>query len=517
MHPMMMGPPMNHPNYNGGRPPFMGGPFPQPPQHHMQGRGPPPPHQPRGPLPPQQTSSEKESVFENKDFPALGAKEEEKSSTEPPTAEADPAAKENPAAAPPVEESMETPLPVLPVEPYSTSAASRGRVLFNNPHPRAPPIPGAMATSSLMPARDVCYVVHSMLRPLQSLDAYNDDYYHWSFVDRQSRNLLVMGGGANEILPNPVWKEVKVMAKAQEDKFREVVETRAKDWSEEKRILGHTVKTNVNRPRALLSTPVLNKENAPFMGGGISEEESKENTVSDYETEQERSRVSLWSARMAIDKGYSSYLTLVELRRLIQANNGSSPQLVQDLMGDVKNNVDLLHASFGIQIEPAPDGSRQIVVDKVRLSSALSLPKGRVLCARVIEGGILPHPSACEILPPALHYILSSALSPSPAGEDRLLRALTGLVHTVRPFVEPRILCRCLDVSISIGKGADGGGQKSMTKITGRRARMELVHSILSRGKVVCADAIGDVWMGKEKEFMELLSTSMAAGGQSSA
>jgi hypothetical protein len=136
------------------------------------------------------------------------------------------------------------------------------------------------------------------------------------------------------------------------------------------------------------------------------------------------------------------------------------------------------------------------------------LPKGRTLCARVIEGGILPHQSACEILPIALYCILSSPL-PAAEGEDRLLRALTGLVLTVQPSVDPVILCSCLDMAVSVGNESDGEDvtKSKMANFTGSRSRMELLHSILSRGKAVCNEdeSLSGTWSEKEKAFMALL------------
>eukprot|EP00984_Skeletonema_dohrnii_P038438 scaffold41668_cov189-Skeletonema_dohrnii-CCMP3373.AAC.1 len=178
-----------------------------------------------------------------------------------------------------------------------------------------------------------------MLRPLQSLDTYNDDYYHWSFVDRKSRNLLLLGGagpdldGSGLAQPNPVWKEVKVMAKERETKFRSAVETRAKEFAQEKQSLGRMVKTNVNRPKALLNVPVM----ATVEDDDNESGEAGDNVSSDkdYVLEQRRNRVQLWKARVSIDKGYSAFLSLTELRRLIQAN-ASQPQLVNELMGDVR-------------------------------------------------------------------------------------------------------------------------------------------------------------------------------------
>jgi len=292
------------------------------------------------------------------------------------------------------------------------------------------------------------------------------------------------------------------MAKERETKFRSLVENRAKEFAEEKQSLGRMVKTNVNRPKALLNVPVMtivDDESGVVEGGGGG---NVNNDDRDYVLEQKRNRVQLWKARVSIDKGYSAFLSLTELRRLIQAN-ASQPQLVNELMGDVKSNVDLMHASLGVNVRVNPDGSRKMIIDEGRLSSTLSLPKGRVLCARVIEGGILPHQSACEILPVAWHILAGkTSASASDDGEGRLLRALTGLVLTVQPSVDPSILCRCLDTAIAIGD--------DLSKITQSRVRMELLHSILTRGKVLCAEDDSDldgVWREKEKAFMQILAS----------
>mmetsp|Transcript_21965 Transcript_21965/g.34440 ORF Transcript_21965/g.34440 Transcript_21965/m.34440 type:complete len:813 (+) Transcript_21965:92-2530(+) len=499
-HMMMMPPPPPPPNMQGGgmpppHPGMMMPPIPpqqqqqQQPPGMMMGRPPPSGGPPSGVLPPSQSSSSSAAATTttkvnrkfNKDFPALGDEPEEKSQ--------DDDEEETTVVA--------TPTSVLPSPMMQNNNNNNIRIIFNNADPSAPSIPAKSVSTSLMPQRDICYIIHSMLRPLQSLDTYNDDYYHWSFVDRKSRNLLLLGG-ASPAQPNPVWKEVKVLAKERETKFRSAVESRAKEFAQEKQSLGRMVKTNVNRPKALLNVPVM-----ATVEDERGENEDGENVSSDkdYVLEQRRNRVQLWKARVSIDKGYSAFLSLTELRRLIQAN-ASQPQLVNELMGDVKTNVDQMHASLGVIVRVNPDGSREMIIDEGRLSSTLSLPKGRILCARVIEGGILPHPSACEILPVAWHAIASKPPSSTvDDGEERLLRALTGLVLTVQPSVDPSILCRCLDATISIGD--------DLSNITQSRVRMELLHSILSNGKTKCAQDsdLEGVWKEKETAFMQILAS----------
>jgi hypothetical protein len=474
--------------------PPMGG-MPPPPPGAMPVMGPPPHmmmmppnygNKPTAPLsaPPPRTQGGKEdttTVLKNRDFPALGATPQEIEECKAAAAE---------------------PEPQEPTPPTPNNV--RPHILFNNPDPSAPPINASLVSSALMPSRDITFVVNAMMRPLLSLDAYNDDYYHWSYVDRKSRDMLMLGGMnpalvTGPALPNPVWKEVKVQAVERELKYRESMDARSKEFAEEKKSLGRLVKSNVNRPKALLVTSALKKDDDDGA------EEEKVESSSGYEAEQKRLRIQTWKARVAIDKGYTAFLTLTELRRLIQANAGAT-QLIHELTGDVKANVNLMHASFGIIIKNDDvKGGRKIDVDSNRLESTLSMPKGRTLFARVVEGGILPHASACELLPVAMGCVFKNAL-PAVEGEERLLRALTGLVLTPQPSVEPGILAKCLDVAIMVGSKDVAVDGKKMPNITGSRTRMELLHAILARGKAVCGDNEAFGWDEKEKQFMALLT-----------
>ena len=220
---------------------------------------------------------------------------------------------------------------------------------------------------------------------------------------------------------------------------------------------------------------------------------------STYESEQHAGRIQLWKARVTIDRGFTALLSLIELRRLIQANVGN-PRIVSDLMVDVKANVDLLHLSLGVSVQINSREGKTIEVDDVGLARTLSMPKGRALCTRAIEDGILPHSSACAILPMALTCILSSPSSAD--GEDRLVHALTGLILLTNPSVDPRIFCRCLDVPISLAKDK----RYDMSAIDSSRMRMNLLHAILSMGKDVCAgSSASEDWSEREDIFYGIL------------
>lgn len=411
---------------------------------------------------------------------------------------------------------------------------------FNNPNPLAPPINAHAISTKFMPPRDVCFIVHSMLRSLKSLDAYNDDYYHWSVIHKSTTNFVRgMGGiGTNAavvasvtataaVLPTPVWKEVKVIAQQRDDKYYNSIKARAANFADTSKSLGQLQRMNVHRPKALLSTPKVIKR----------DDDDDNNNIdvtgdSKYESSQLAERLSLWKARVTINKGYTALLSLMELRRLIQVNANATNK-ISSLMLDVKTYVDILHMSLGLLVTiDSTAGTKTIAVNDAQLASTLSLSKGRVLCARAIEDGILPHASACQLLPVALTCILSSSPSSSSSasttvaadGEDRLLLALTSLIVLTNPVLDPAIFCRCMDVPIALLAGETTAATKEtydttntsmmmMTKkrdismIACTRTRMNLLHALLSMGKDVCAkSSYSEEWLQREEMFGTILA-----------
>ena len=238
------------------------------------------------------------------------------------------------------------------------------RFFFHDTSPHARPIPASQIPTTSMTPRDLCYVIHSMLKPVLSftsiLDMYNADYYKWGYDQRriqQQKQLLqqqqqallfhpwnpsLHGGGGGSItstntpmlsnitssisssLPNPVWKETKQNAKEMEQEYLAMIQKRAEDFSHQKQNLGKLVKNDVKRPRALLSSSllILNQSNTSHEGNIDDEEEEKDLIQDDLlhpqDKEEELQRINLWRARISIDQGYQTYLNWIELRRLLQ-------------------------------------------------------------------------------------------------------------------------------------------------------------------------------------------------------
>mmetsp|Transcript_15489 Transcript_15489/g.22083 ORF Transcript_15489/g.22083 Transcript_15489/m.22083 type:complete len:797 (+) Transcript_15489:101-2491(+) len=439
------------------------------------------------------------TVFKKKDFPALGEKEVSSDSEE--------------------EKNID-----MEDKPVSTLKSPIKRHFFRNTAPNATPIPATSVIVSSMSSRELYTVIFAMMRPLLSfssvLDAYNADYYRWSYEDRKSRNLLFLGGAtaSSTNLPKPVWKETKIKAHKMEVIFRESVEKRATDWSKDKNILGKVVKNNVKRPRALLATTTLSSSSSTNL-----ELSNGFQTVQEHYSEEDRQRMMLWEARVAIDKGYIAYLNLVELRRLLQSSNGANFASEEfsgreELLGDVEENVRKLNLAFGVNNEehgPEQSDTKDLIVDGKALSKSLALPKGRMLLSRVIDEGVLPHSSACCVLPKAIQIIFESSENSRrneentapPPGEDRLLRSLNGLVRIVQPSVHPKNLLSCLDAVMGGNINSNEKSYDVKKILTGKRTLIELLYSIISRGKEICTanTQFYDEWNSKEMKFMSIL------------
>jgi len=364
----------------------------------------------------------------------------------------------------------------------------RPLILFNNPHiTLTPPIPAAAAQSSLMPPRDILYVVHTIIRPLLPClaDPFGQDYYFQLFVEQQQHGLPMHKN-------QPASKELKEQVSVTELKFRQVVVERAKDFKEQKQTLGQILKTDVRRPRAQLVTPVLHK----MMLNGDMEDPT-------LESSDQSQRAQLWKARVLVDRGYTTFLDLLESHRLMM--NESSPERREQIKQEVKLAVNELHKSFGIV-----NNDDIAAVDLSILNSALLLPKGQELLSRSMEGGCLPHASACALLPFILPALFKSTRSSDSAiaKEDRLCRSLASLVLLPNPAVPKEALMQSLrNIVAAASQGI------CLKQVLGYQIRAEVVRAILAQGGMLYRSETSSehdkiTWDATEAEFLELLSSN---------
>jgi len=325
---------------------------------------------------------------------------------------------------------------------WQTQPTMPTRPVYCQPDPAAPPIPSAALESSLMKARDLAYVLHSMLKPILIAGISPDDYDILLWQRRSGRM-----NSPNTPTPS------KNLEKEMESRSK-----RSKEWTAEHSTLGHTAKSDVSRPRALIAV----------------------HTAEETTSAPNKERASLWKARLYVDQGYQAYHSVLDVWRA--APPGTVPPRIQPHM------VKLLKC-LGVKLETPPS---TYTVDKTALSLLLKLPKGQTLLARILEQALLPPNAVQALLPAALSIAVHS-----PFVEDicnvRLFRAFARVVTTL-PNMEPP----CLVESVKAVEDPDA------LKST---ARMECIHALLRRGNTLSTQdpVFAPEWTKTEQEFMKLL------------
>jgi hypothetical protein len=284
---------------------------------------------------------------------------------------------------------------------WQTQTAPRAPMrVFCNPHPGAPPIPATALESKCMSARDIAYVVHSILKPVLAEGVSENDYYI-QFLRRV--------GGPQANPSNP--KQPKDMNEEMVSRAK-----KAKEWSNEHAILGHVAKANVARPRALIATPVASTE---------------------QDTEQ-KNRASLWKARIYCDQAYQSYQTVVDIWRT--APPGAVPPQVQ------------LHLMKLMKCMGITMVDKEYQVDEEAMKMLVKLSKGRTLFARILEEALLPPNAVQALLPSALGVLMSTPARKDDITDDRLFRAITRVIQRLN--LAGATLLACVDSVKSNGKAA---------------------------------------------------------------
>jgi hypothetical protein len=265
---------------------------------------------------------------------------------------------------------MSRPMPTTPV--------------YCQPDPYAPPIPSVALESSLMKARDLAYVLHSMLKPILIAGASPDDYDILLWQRRSGRMQS----------PNPLAPSKKLETEMTSRSQR------SKEWMAEHSTLGHVAKADASRPRALIAV----------------------HTATETSSAPNKERAILWKARLYVDQGYQAYHTVVQVWKA--APPGTVPREIQPHL------VKLLKC-LGLKLEAPPS---TYSVDETALSLLLKLPKGQTLLARILEQALLPPKAVQALLPVALSVAIHS-----PLDEVRLFRSFATVITTL-PNMEPTCL-----------------------------------------------------------------------------
>lgn len=319
--------------------------------------------------------------------------------------------------------------------------------LYCTVHPDAPTIPATALESTMMTSRDLAYVLHAMLKPVLLMGASPSDYDIQLLQRRAGQQ--TPGKKANHV---HIEKELKARSE------------KTIQFMKEKNTLGHITKTDVMRPRALLSV-------------------SAKKMADDSESHE--SRASLWKARVYIDQGQQA---ATALRQIWQSSPpGTVPKQVQHHLMKLFKVLGLSFKDDVYTMEP----------DKDSLAVILKLSKGKIFIARLLDQALLP-PNAVQVLVPA---ILSHVLAPShtnttitgePDADARLFNAVAHVL-TRLPQWQPESLVKCLEAANS--------KQALMSQ-----PRMECLHVLLRRGNAIQEEEFVPKWKEAEAELMKLLS-----------
>eukprot|EP00934_Nitzschia_sp_Nitz4_P004684 Nitzschia sp. Nitz4//scaffold54_size114964//39252//41138//NITZ4_003845-RA/size114964-processed-gene-0.182-mRNA-1//-1//CDS//3329554333//4674//frame0 len=343
--------------------------------------------------------------------------------------------------------------PAWQAQPPSAGPPQANAVLkvYCNPHPNAPTIPATHLESKYMSARDVAYIVHSILKPVLAQGMTEDDYYI-QFLRR-------LGGQANPTHPKPHKDMDEEMASRS---------NKTKQWASQKGVLGVVAKTNVARPRALIATPV---------------------TASTEQDSEQKQRATLWKARIYCDQAYQAFQVVVDTWRSVPP--GVIPPELQ------KSLVKLLKCMGVTHVD------KEYKVQQESLVLLTKLQKGRTLIARTLEKALLPPNAVQALLPPLFDVLLSLTKKEEKNKAEemcnaRVFMAMNAVIQNLATRSDT--LLECLTVVLKYG-----------TASLSTTSSMECVHTLLRKGGMVMGQEPSaekrEAWGNAENEFVTLLQT----------
>jgi hypothetical protein len=329
--------------------------------------------------------------------------------------------------------------------------------IYANPHPTAEPVPAAKIPSRHMTPRDLCYVVHSILKPILTQNADAASTYHLEYWLRHhpaAPHVRTAHPGA--AAGNSTTLEDQMASRS----------AKATEWSKENKVLGTTAKTVVTRPRALIA--VHNK-----LHDGDDDDDGDENETSKKNSQKQRA--ALWKARVRIDQGYACFT-----------------QLQHSAAARIK-----LLKCFGVQ-----NGT---IVAPI-FHGVLKLAKGRTLLARTLEQ--YPEVIPMFLLPATLTVLAGGGGSdaptvpvPVPITDLRLCAAWARVIASASiDLIIAQEALFLSSVQIVVDHGA---------VILHDASHMMIAHALLQRaGAAAATNAdFAAVYGPLEAKFMELLST----------
>ena len=212
-------------------------------------------------------------------------------------------------------------------------------------------------------------------------------------------------------IPLPTWTETKKRIHAQLEESRQHYEDRSRKWELQEKVLGHNVKSDVSKPRAVLSVPVMNVHS-----GSISTESEKsdgkgkslDDMISGLEDMQEDGvqptcnpfTSVLWNMRGAVHRGYGALYVAQELRQLLNTplvNAPNNATLRADIIQEATSAVAMVCKSVGLKEAPdeitastdfltriQSNATTGVLLDGGLVAALLQTTKGKKLMRRSI-------------------------------------------------------------------------------------------------------------------------------------
>ncbi|CAM9815659.1 unnamed protein product [Chrysoparadoxa australica] len=394
--------------------------------------------------------------------------------------------------------------------------AGQGGFPMNNGPPVRPPQADVRGfpCGDMMTQYDVRFVATAQMRALETSDPYKDDFYFHNFVrkkaerTRQEQHQKAFGDGQSHPPPPslpplalPVWHETKAIHRKEETEKRESNEKRSKEWESEHKVLGHTARADVTKPRALLKIPSASQAGEETSQEGA----APSSTGATFDGQ-------LWLARTAIEQAGAALLDLDELRHMLDLP--LPPPRRMELLEEQGKVLWQLAKSVGIRgtdgQAPATEVEIESGLDLQVLSTVLELGKGQKALARAL--GKLQHRQCWGLIPAVLALTLARPPPSTGKGTDRqqadalaaegkLMKAVKEMVENSHAPPSAHTLERCLVLVMAAhaGRGSLGGALLE-------RSRAEAMHAVLQVGTKVCRGEAEARWAQLQAEFMGMVT-----------
>lgn len=477
------------------------------------------------------------------------------------------------------------PRPPMPLPPPPPPPPSK--LLFCNPQYNASPIPAHMISSRDMKQRDITYVVHGILKSiiLSEQDSnpnqrYDIQYYHkyiappMMMMMNNNPNYSGRSGILNQkiITNDPHYKNSATRGEEENvdvtnRKLTELEKRiqKAKEWSQSHSVLGHITKSDISRPRALISVATTITTSASS---------SSSSTLSDENsTGSRQARALLWKSRIYVDHAYQAYHTIMDIIWNENNNTAASSSLSEpsNVAIRIQPHLSKLFKCIGITNQNSTNSNTnnnsssnlanminesnssggvssafmiQYTCDHNVIQWILKLPKGKILVARILEQQILPlHvisiyiPSLLQILfqaSPISNSLSSSVVADSSLvaameADDRIFSIITHILTTMHPILlsGSSILqcCQCIISNYHDNNNNKANSSNGATTVTSTTSsslsttkRMQCTLALLRMGGQLAATATESSsndessmlylteWKQMEETFLRILS-----------